>query len=216
MKKISLLFLVLSFVLVSSAFAATLSGTATTDNAFDLYLSTDDFAQGATLIGGSTDWSVPLSFSSLSLTPGTYWLHAEGWDYGSIGGFLGEFSLTGNAYFQNNTQSLLTNTSDWTVRRNGWSDTNFEAPTLSTNYYGGTGTGHNGSAPWGTISGISGNADWIWTDNGDPRIYPPAQPNVYRYFSSKITVTPEPISAALFMLGGLAFSSRKFFSKKHS
>lgn len=213
MKKLGLAVLVLSLLFVSSAFAADLSGIAVTDDAFDLYLSTSDTTAG-TLIGSSSDWHTPLTFASVGSllgASGTYYLHAEGRDLAQwVAGFLGDFTLTGKATFSNGTQHLLTNTTDWKVG-DSWT-TMTQTPTLVTQYrdasdtlHTGT-TGLNGSQPWGTVGGISSAAGWIWTNNGDYHDTP-------RFFTTKITVTPEPVSMVLFGLGigvlGLAQVRRK-------
>lgn len=218
MKKLGLAIIVLSFVFVGSAYAADLSGHVTTDNAFDMYISTNDATPG-TPIGSGVNWQTPLTFASvgnLLSTSGTYYLHVRGLDYGYIAGFLGDFKITaGKATFQNGTQSLLTNTTDWTVRENGF-DGNLLPLTLSTQYGNPpqTGTGQNGSAPWGLVSTIDPAAQWIWTENGRPTAYPPNAPDQYRYFSTKITVTPEPVSMVLFGLGIGVLGLSKFRSNK--
>lgn len=221
MKKISISVLLLLLVFAGSVYAADLSGKTVTDDAFNMFISTNDSAAG-TLIGGSLNWQTPLTFStvgSLLSAPGTYYLHVQGWDLHQwVGGFLGDFTLTGNAIFSsNNAQHLLTNaTGDWTVS-SAWG-LNDLTPTLSTLWRNGSGvlqpatTGLNGCAPWGTVSGISSSAGWIWTNNGQD-ITPVGQEAnpLTRYFSTKITVTPEPASMLLFGLGGglLAFFRRK-------
>lgn len=210
MKKTGLMILVMLLVFVSSAYAATLSGTATADDAFNLYISTSDNVAGTSLLsrpnGSNDEWKTPLSFTNVALTPGTYWLHAEAWDVKQqIAGFLGDFTLTGWATFSNGNQSLLTNTANWTVS-SAWG-LNDLTPTLST---GAGGTGLNdGTGLWGfasPLSGISTNAAWIWSNNGmdlAPNYNQP--PFLNRYFSTKITVTPEPVSAVLFGLGAGVF-----------
>jgi hypothetical protein len=221
MRKFGLLVLVLSLLFVSSAYAADLSGKTVADDAFNIYISTNDSTAG-TQFGGSPDWHTPLTFSSvgsLLSAPGTYYLHVQAYDLHQwVAGFLGDFTLTGNATFSNNTQSLLTNTTNWTVS-SAWG-LNDLTPTLSTLWRNGSGilqpatTGLNGCRPWGTVSGISSSAGWIWTNDGQDITPVGGNPITYRYFSTPITVTPEPVSAALFLLGGITLSTRKFFRKK--
>ena len=214
MKKIALGILVLSLLFVSSAFAtvntsaATLSGTLTVDDAFKMFISTDDYKRGTLILsqsnGANDEWKTPLTFSTLLASPGTYYLHIKARDVRQvIAGFLGDFTLTGSATFSNGTQSLLTNTTDWTVRKTGW---NHSFATV-------TSSGTNDSAePWfsangGSLSGIDAAAEWIWTNNGDFHNSP-------RYFSTKITVTPEPVSAGLFLLGAGVLGLTKLRRKK--
>ncbi|MFH0985866.1 MAG: PEP-CTERM sorting domain-containing protein [Candidatus Omnitrophota bacterium] len=206
MKKLGLLVLALSLLFVGSAFASIAAdGTykMTVDDAFELYISQDDHVQG-TLIASGDHWP-DAQIGTFYLAQGTNYIHVVGRDeHQVIAGFLGQFTLrSDNPYiFENGTKKLLTNKNDWTVRTDGWDDS-FARVTSS---------GKNaGAEPWisvngGPVDGISKNAKWIWTDKGDYTESP-------RYFSAKITMTPEPVSMVLFGLGagvlGLAHFRRK-------
>ena len=189
---------------------AFLSGTLTADNFFTAYLATSPTAPLSADVllatSGYTnpgDWSGWESFSGVTLTAGTtYYLVIAGENAGPNDGFsqfpygtnnpagiLGNFSL-GNSSFQfaNGTQSLVTNTADWT-----YSVTTPGATSLTP-----SSPGANGVGPWGAIGGVSPDAQWIWAN--DPSF---AIPNVI--FETEITpvsaptVIPEP--GSLFLLG---------------
>lgn len=183
--------------------ADSLSGTLTVDNAFTAYLSTSSTVTGAQIASGD-NWNTTSSFSGVSLTPGTtYFLQidainfADGTDGGyQWGAILGDFSLSGTSFeFSNGSQSLLTETTDWTYSYTGFGQA-FLTPHSQ---------GANGVDPWGTVPGISGDALWIWDTNID---YGPEL-----YFETEITpmagpgaATPEPESLVLFGSGLLAFA----------
>lgn len=196
MKKVSILVLLLSFVFTGAVYAdvADLTGLMTVDSAFELFISDDDTVEGYQLGGYFDDWMTPVNVSAV-LDLGTTYLHVKARDFGGIAGFLGNFSLNENTsfVFQNGTKYLTTNVVDWKVSRTGFGLA-YETPTLSTGL-GSTGLndGLLGSS-WGIISGIDTQAGWIWTNNG-------MDLGTTRYFSTRITTTPEPVSATLFLLG---------------
>jgi hypothetical protein len=210
MKKLGLFVFALSLLFVSPAFAIVApDGTAsiTTDDAYEFYISQNDFTAG-TYIGSGSSWATVQNWN-MYLQPGTNYLHIKGMDqHQVIAGVLGEFNLdSSNPYiFANGGKNLLTNTTDWTVRTNGWDNTSWGVVTAST-YGSAAYTGQNGSAPWGLRSEIDPKATWIWTDNGNPS-------GATRYFSSKITMTPEPVSMVLFGLGTGVLGLSKFRRKK--
>jgi hypothetical protein len=166
-----------------TSYGTTLDISLTVDNEFYLYMSTDDSVSGE-LIGSGNDWQTTYSLS-YTLTPGnTYYIHVIGIDWGSREGFLGEFSLSDTLFkFQNDTQTLLTNTTDWRVNNTGFGDTYFTPITY----------GQNGVSPWGVRPGISSSAYWIWDTDASDTVY----------FSTTITpstaAVPEP--STLLLLG---------------
>ncbi len=200
------LLLVLSLLFIScvGASATTISGSLTVDNAFYLYISTSDSTLG-TLITSGNNWGVTTSFSGLTLTPGTtYYLHIEGINTGGPNGFLGEFTLSdSNFQFANGTQSLLTDTANWTGTYN---NANAD-PTLVQPWVQPLGNvssyGTNGASPWGTRPGISGSAQWIWpTDSTTCQTCTVDFSTIITYNGPNSAV-PEPSSLMLLASGGL-------------
>ncbi len=180
---------------LTAAMADTLSGNLTADNVFYAYLSTSATSQG-TLFAQGSSWQNSVSFSIPLVAGTTYYLQVEGINTGSYnastnpGSILGSFSLTGNFQFSNSAQNLLTDTTDWT-----YATTGFGAAANMPEAYG---ANNQSSTIWyevnhGPISGISGNAEWIWY-NGDVGYL--ATP---LYFETVITPTPEP--GSFFLLG---------------
>lgn len=174
--------------------------TITTDNHYEFFISNDDSVEG-TKIGQSDkfglvlepptyDWQTPETFGSFLVPGNDYFLHIKAVDDGAWAGVLGEFSIAG-------LPTLYTNTVDWKVSATNWG-VGYVTPTF---------VGNNGDAPWGAMSGISSEADWIWTNDAPQGQLAPS----VRYFTTKVTAVPEPISAGLFLIGGgaLALIRRK-------
>jgi hypothetical protein len=174
----------LALTVASAAYATDLSFNATCDNGFYMYLSTDPNVQG-TQIAYHNDWFTAYS-DTVTLNPGTQYLHVFGFDQGGPAGFIGDFSLSDtNFYFANGTQSLLTNTTDWVV-----SATGFGPPTVVPTYFG---LNNGGNGTWSIVSGIVTNASWIWTADNNG--------NDSAYFSTPIYSTSVPLPPAVLLLG---------------
>ena len=137
-----------------SARAQSLSGTLTVDNAFQVFLSTSPNTFGPAIPGAiGFNWPTDVTFGPQPLVAGTnYWMQVLAINSGGPGMFLGQFSLTGAFQFANGTQSLLTNTTDWSLV-----DTNFGGPVLAI-----ADEGPNGTSPWVTFTNISPSAHFIW------------------------------------------------------
>jgi len=147
---------------VQCANASSLSGALTADNAFYAYISTDNTVLG-TLVAQGNDWGTTSTFSNFILTPGqTYYLQVEAINYGGPGALIGQFNLSGTGLqFANGSQAILTDTTNWlAIYNNANSNPNAQQPwvTPTGSVYS---VGTNGVGPWGTRSGIDGNADWI-------------------------------------------------------
>jgi hypothetical protein len=184
-------FVLLAIMLCLALFTLSASGAIVTthmtvDDAFELYLSTDD-SQLGTFIGSGNTWTTTYTFT---LTPSTTnYIHVVGHDvYRVIAGFIGDFSLDDSNYqFVNGSQSLVTNSADWVV-----SATGFGSGYTSPDAYA-----SNGDGPWGFRNGISADAKWIWTNDGMD-LY------TARYFSTPVINIPEPITIIIWsLLGGL-------------
>jgi hypothetical protein len=197
LRTVLLLFAVSTFSL-SAAVANSISGYLTADNQFNAYLSTSPTTQGTPITSGN-NWqtSYPLS---VSLTPGTtYYLQIEGINTGSYstnnpGVILGSFSISGSFLFSNGTQSLITDTTDWT-----YSTTGFGSAAYTPASYG---TNNQSTTIWykahgGPIANIAGTAQWIWYQSNPAYLATPL------YFETKISPTPEP-GSFLLLASGLA------------
>jgi hypothetical protein len=207
-----------------------LTGAATTDNVYHLFLSNNPLSLGTYIMssqistplnpGAAYDWQSAESISA-SLNGNNY-LHVVGWDQGSVAGFLGSFTLNNGNTFDGGANTLKTGDSGWTVHNIAYD------PGTYSGAFGGDLTqylqnlGNNGVDPWKTINGI-GSAQWMWTV-GTPNVpqgtlsgittdVGGATAPLYRVFTAKMNVVPEPISTTLFLLGGGALAVRRFRRK---
>jgi hypothetical protein len=147
---------------VQCANATSLSGALTADNAFFAYISTNNAVLG-TLVAEGNNWGTTSTLSNFILTPGqTYYLQVEAINYGGPGALIGQFDLSNTGFeFANGSQAILTDTTDWlAIYNNANSNPSAQQPWVTptgSEYSVGT----NGVGPWGPVSGINGNADWI-------------------------------------------------------
>ena len=129
----------------------------TADNGYYVYLSTNERDTG-TQFGSANNWFNTDNFSSKLNSSVVNYLHIYTYDQGGIAGFLGEFTLSDNRFkFSNDTQNLVTNTTDWRAYRDAFGGVSDLV----------TGLGFNGTSPWGIRPGIASNAQWIWTHDAD-------------------------------------------------
>ena len=136
----------------------TLSGDATADNAFYVYLSTSPSTLG-TLLSNGNDLTTAPSFSAFLTSNQTYYLNVEAINYGGPGGFIGSFTLTGpNFQFANGGQTLSTDTTNWS----GTYNNDNSNPTLSQSWVTPTGGVAQMIYPWTTPGVIASSALWIW------------------------------------------------------
>jgi hypothetical protein len=180
MKKVSFLAATMVVAAPIVAHADTLTLTVTADNAYALYLSTDNTTLGTAIPGANTyggpagQWSTSTTYT-VNLTAPAYYLHVVGSNYtpenglwpdpgtpngsgGNPDAFIGHFSIAGTNYiFGNGTASLDTDTTNWTgapaLDNSSWTASLVPAQSLGT----------NGVGPWGTVAGIPGTAEWIWS-----------------------------------------------------
>ena len=207
--------------------AETLNLTITADNAFSIYLSTDDTVKGdfiGTNVGGPAgQWSTSVTFNP-ALLGSTYYLHVIGTNYTAENGyyppssgtpgtlpnpdaFLGQFSITGGSQysFANGTTSFLTNSTAGQWRGvDVLNNTSWTQPTANVQSYG----VNNSNPIWGTVSGISTSAEWIWSspDNGQ---YADLSTTINFRQNANLPAVPLPGALPLFVsgLGALSFFS---------
>jgi hypothetical protein len=87
-------------------------------------------------------------------------------DDGNPGGFIGDFTLTGNFTFANGTQNLSTDAANWTGDLSSGSWASPSGSVFS------QGSNSDTSTVWfnlhsGPQVGISGNAQWIWASDAN-------------------------------------------------
>ncbi|MDP1620328.1 MAG: PEP-CTERM sorting domain-containing protein [Candidatus Moranbacteria bacterium] len=201
-KKIVVLALAMALVPVASQ-ATTMLADMTADNAFSLFISTDDTQLGS-LVGSGSNWMVTYRMSGIELAPGVNnYLHVVASDWGVIAGFIGDFTLSDDDFsFSNGSRYMVTDT-DWNVYENGFGGT---LGVLSD-------VGVNGVVPWGVRPNIDSVAHWLWTNDG-------LDTYTTRYFSAEITPTggvapvPEPATMLLFGSGMVGLASSRLKRKK--
>lgn len=175
------------------------------DNGFSAYIADSDTTAGTRFSVG-TDWGTVTSNYAALNGANQYYLHIAAYDVGGVAGLLGSFSLAGSGYhFADNSTTLLTGSSLLTANAIGFNGV----------YSATTSYGVNGVSPWGTLTGISSSAQWVWSGNNDA--------NDVSYFSAVIfkdgfvpaaTNVPEPGSLGLLGLGLLALTSVAAKSRK--
>lgn len=172
--------------------AASLSGNYTADDFATVYLSTDLVADASEIISDKGSlWGSTERFSGVALAPGqSYYLLVLARNvFSGPAMFVGDFSITGEGFhFVNGGQTLLTNTTDWTVNESGFAAAGNVPVSLGSNA---------GLQIWGERAGISPNAEAVWAYYAD-------WSNGYNgpaYFVTQITAVPEPTSLALFAAG---------------
>lgn len=206
-----LLLLAVSTVSLSAAVADSLSGTLTVDNGFYAYLSTSATSQGTLLLAEANNWQAPASFSNIALTSGiTYYLQIAAFNQGGPGGVLGSFSLSGTSFaFGNGTQTLDTNTTDWTYSYATANTATYPSADVASGWgssaHAPGGYGTNGVSPWYTIAGIDSNAQWIW-DATNSSYGNSSQPQLLFEASITPVATPEPGSLFLLVSGLLTLA----------
>lgn len=176
---------------VSSAASAqvTLNAAVTADNLFTAYISTDPTVQGDSFLSGA-NWPQTFQGSTALTDAGTYYLHIVATDQGPPMMLIGSFTLDStNATFSNGGQSLVTNTTDWTVNATGFADPGVTPLDL----------GPNGTGPWGNFPAMGPDAHFIWHPN---------LPST-AFFTTVITVVPSPATLPFTSLGLVALRRRR-------
>jgi hypothetical protein len=125
---------------------------------------------------------------------------------GNPGGFLGEMSVSPDF-----TVASLLSSAQWEVAfvNNMTPPSDFDTLTwLSATEYGTNGSANIWGTNYGTITGISTNAQWIWTQHNFADQDAPATGNsvyVKLELTPTPTITPEPSTFLLLALGMLGF-----------
>lgn len=180
----SLLLTLIATLLVggTAGHATSITANITTDDAFDLYVSTNDSVAG-TYVGSGAGWNTTFTYNFNLTSNVTNYIHVYGYDIGQyIASFIGDFNLSDTSFkFANGSQYLVTDTANWQVYSGGFGGT----PGVVTSQ------GANGVGPWFPLPSIGSNAEWIWTHNG-------AWTDSPRYFSTAVNpVVPVPSTALL-------------------
>ena len=209
----------------AKATSVTLVATATTaDNYYDLYIDGGDGAGGegpaihvaANYSGG--EWKIAET-KSFSLAMGqTHLLAVEAHNWEPYGGynpaaFIGQLDAgSGNWFLESGNQLLLTSV-QWQVWVDPlglggapadqgslkWYDAGYD----DSGWVNAFEIGANGTGPWGTINGISSEAQWIWTENWNDDGLPVGGQDVDTpvYFRMSFTPVPEPMTLAGALMG---------------
>jgi hypothetical protein len=165
----------LSISLVATAKADTVGGAANADNAFYIWISSSDASQSVSDLGtpilSGNGWPTDpaYSFSGVTLTPGqNYYLLIEAINYGDVGAFIGDFTLSGSdfVFAANGSQSLLTNdtSGEWSGAFNSTNSSVTPQPWVAPNE-GVMAFGTNAAptlAGYPTYTNIDPSADWIY------------------------------------------------------
>lgn len=189
---------------INEAVAINVTASITADNSFGLYYGNEE---EMFFVGSGNSWPTA---NTWEFDMGEeYTIYIAAWSDNMVAqGLLGELQI--------GTETFLTNTVDWEVALTNH-DLGMGASPPSTDELLGKVVSANwnaveynidhGSGPWGEISGISQEADWIW---GSP-LMPGSGQGEYQIFKLTSSV-PEPTTWGLFVMGliGLTGMRRKF------
>lgn len=205
----------------------------TVDNQYDVYFG--NALSTSLVVGGDNDWTTTETWNVTGAGPTDFLYVSTASDHAVAQGFLGEFT--------NTTQSVTIETGSpvWEVFPAGkylqlidatwpavWpaslmptqSEVDLAINYATTNNLWVTPTTVSGydnassPSPWGTRSGISGTAEWIWYDSGNQSVGSPYPIpfdgfNHEEFLIFRVPNTPEPTTAAMFALGGLLVARRR-------
>ncbi len=203
MKRIIVMMFIFILGSVTMAYAVAIEATVTADNEYGLYFGTQD-GSSITFVGrNASSWVLDETFT-FDITAGDY-IYIAAWSDGSTAqGILGQFVIS------DWSTTILTNTSDWEVYLTfddkdigspAPTELDMESEVSGASWYIVSDFIGHGSSPWGYISGISSNADWIWGSD----LMPGSHYGEYQIFR----VIPEPGTMFLLGLGGLALLRKR-------
>jgi len=205
---------------VARAVTVTVSTATTCDNYYDLYID-GDYKFSTTFPGDG--WNTPESWSE-PLAAGQEHVVAvkgnnyEPWPGWNPAGFLGEIEPDPGNWFVGEDAAhthLIVTDEQWKVyfvshgsadeppldsQGRNWTAAGYDDSGWGSAYE----IGPNGCDPWGFITGISGSAEWIWTETWGPDSGSVADTPVY--FRRGFTPVPEPVTllGVLLSVGGAA------------
>ena len=179
------------------------TATLTADNHYGLYYGAADGSSlhfvgrnefGAGGAPGQYNWSLPETHA-FNVGTGDY-IYVVVWDDGGPQSWIGQFALPGGG-------TLASNATDWEFVLGGVSPGALgDAPNaaeLMTHVAGATwlpvgAAAANGSAPWGTIPGISSAAQFIWHDTLDATSGSDANGGRYVIYRTEVAVNLPPLA----------------------
>jgi len=153
--------------------ASSVTGILTADNHYGLYVG-DASGSNLTLIGrnentyagspGTYNWSLPETFN-FSVDEGDY-LYVVAWDDNLQQMFAGQFTVDDVTLYTNTTQWQYTVGSGTKPTETGPlpADSLIQSDIATATWLTPTASAPNGTSPWGTISGLDSNVQFIWPD----------------------------------------------------
>lgn len=188
---------------VDASATTTMTATVTADNHYALYVGNAD-GSDLTYIGrnedgvygnpGEYNWSLPETYSGVSVTTGNY-AYVLAWNDGGAQSLIGEFALSDGT-------TIVTNATDWeysilsTVGSSLPDVSSIMSMLGSASWSSVAASAANGSGPWGTISGISSAAQFIWSDT----LGTSSTSDGY-YVVFRTELSPVPIPGAVWLFG---------------
>ncbi len=202
---------------VRASWALTIDATVTADNHYGLYVGGENSVStfigrnelGPTGSPGTYNWSQPESFV-FDVNHGDY-LYLASWSDDKVAqGLLGQFAISGGPTILTNSQwEYCLTFEDLDDGDSAPSLANISSNVSSATWSAVTNYLDNGSDPWGTVSGISTDADWIWGS----ALIPGSDYGEYQIFRLKVEADPVPEPATIFLLGfgliGLVVSKKR-------